>query len=137
MNRVPDRKKLRQEYLRKQAWVSTRLTLSCFSSLLFVMLFGICTMFALFGGTWAAYVIFGTLAFGCVYVMRVIIRETDRAVKDYDIPYVPPVTPSTLPAEEVLVRGAEEPNAPQETLLRATVKGEDTKTEELLRSSGS
>ena len=48
---------------------------------------------------------------------------------------VPPVTSSTLPAEEVLVRSAMEPTAPSEILLRATVKGEETKAQELLRAA--
>jgi hypothetical protein len=43
------------------------------------------------------------------------------------------VTPMDLPAERVLVRGAAEPSAPSETLLRATVMGDETKAEELLR----
>ena len=47
--------------------------------------------------------------------------------------YVPPVTAASLPVEEVLVRSAAQPSSPSETLLRATVKGEETKEEELLR----
>ena len=51
------------------------------------------------------------------------------------LPYVPPVTDSTLPADEILVRGAAEPAAPNETLLRAAREGEEQlKPEELLRS---
>jgi hypothetical protein len=51
------------------------------------------------------------------------------------LPYVPPVTPSTLPAEEVLVRGATEPPTPNETLLRPAVNRDEKNTAELLRSS--
>jgi hypothetical protein len=48
-------------------------------------------------------------------------------------PYVPPVTPDTLPANEVLVRGAQPPPVvPSEVLLRAA-QGEETPKEELLR----
>jgi len=60
---------------------------------------------------------------------------TDLEAKARNMPYVPPVSLDTLSAAEVLVRGAQEPSAPSETLLRATVKGEETKPEELLRSS--
>jgi len=50
------------------------------------------------------------------------------------LPYVPPLNPDTLPAEEVLVRGAEEPPiVPSEVLLRATNERETPK-EELLRA---
>ncbi len=60
-------------------------------------------------------------------------REFRRKLEEIRVvPYVPPVNLSTLPAEEVLVRGAEQPTAPNGTLLRATVKCEGAKAEELL-----
>jgi len=52
------------------------------------------------------------------------------------IPYVPPVTAKALPAEEVLVRGSEEPAQEQgKVLLRGTEGSTDTGEQELLRSS--
>ncbi len=49
-------------------------------------------------------------------------------------PYVPPVTPDTLPADEILVRGSEEPPVAQsEVLLRAAHRGKETPKEEWLR----
>jgi hypothetical protein len=48
--------------------------------------------------------------------------------------YVPPVTPDTLPLDEILVRGSEEPTIQSEVLLRAA-KSEVTLKEELLRGS--
>ena len=52
------------------------------------------------------------------------------------IPYVPPVTASTLPAEEVLVRGAEEPKQEQsKVLLRGIDNSTGTGKQELLRGS--
>ncbi len=51
------------------------------------------------------------------------------------IPYVPPVLRSDLPANEILVRGSEElPVAQSEVLLRAAKEQEMLK-EELLRVS--
>ena len=60
------------------------------------------------------------------------LKETHATANDS---YVPPVSLSNLPAEEILVRGAEEPTAPSEVLLRAAGKGEESKAEQLLRSS--
>jgi hypothetical protein len=53
------------------------------------------------------------------------------------IPYVPPVTSDTLPADEILVRGSEQPLVAQsEILLRASKEqGQETPVEELLRVS--
>jgi hypothetical protein len=56
--------------------------------------------------------------------------------KAKQLPYVPPVTVNTLPAEEVLVRGSEEPKEEQgKVLLRGTGGSEGTGEQELLRSS--
>jgi hypothetical protein len=51
------------------------------------------------------------------------------------IPFVPPATKqlSTLPAEEILVRGSDQPSATAEELLRASQAGTDLEAEELLR----
>jgi hypothetical protein len=53
------------------------------------------------------------------------------------LPYVPPVQEhlAALPAEEVLLRGAEQPAAAPEQLLRAAHKGDRTETAELLRAA--
>jgi hypothetical protein len=145
MNPLPDRKKLRRDYLRKRALAEAKgnggilvfmiasvvATLSVIGALVFalaslffdasecltnaVMLAGIA-------------VVSGPLAkwgWGLIHC----IDDVKRLV------YVPPIKPSTLPAEEILVRGAGEPTAPTETLLRATVKGEEPRAEELLRST--
>lgn len=52
------------------------------------------------------------------------------------IPYVPPVAEqiAALPAEEILVRGSEQPAAPSGELLRAARAGIDTEPTELLRA---
>lgn len=50
--------------------------------------------------------------------------------------YVPPVTAETLPAEEVLLRGAEEPASEQsKVLLRSIASGPESASQELLRCS--
>jgi hypothetical protein len=72
----------------------------------------------------------------CGMISYVCWRVTKKACKAAKrLPYVPPITFSTLPAEEVLVRGAAEPSAPSETLLRAGVKSEETKPTDLLRAT--
>jgi hypothetical protein len=54
------------------------------------------------------------------------------------VPYVPPVKFDTLPAEEVLVRGAQEPTQEQSAvLLRAAEESADTPAEQLLRAAES
>src|SRR5260221_1373656 len=51
------------------------------------------------------------------------------------LPYIPPVTPNTLPAEEVLIRGSQEPNREQNiVLLRAAEESSESPANELLRA---
>jgi hypothetical protein len=62
------------------------------------------------------------------------IRKARQEAKQ--LPYVPPVTANTLPAEEVLVRGSEEPTQEQgKVLLRGADGSAGTGEQELLRSS--
>lgn len=58
------------------------------------------------------------------------------ARKARSIPYVPPVAEqiANLPAEEILVRGAEEPTVTPEELLRATCAAAEVSSDELLRA---
>jgi hypothetical protein len=51
------------------------------------------------------------------------------------LPYVPPVTPDILPAEEILVRAADVPPVAQSTILLRAAQGQETPKEELLRVS--
>jgi hypothetical protein len=129
MKQVPDRKKLRQEYLWKR-----RAHYAAMSGAYVAILMVGCVAFLLPQRVpWTIglpAVIFLALFTGRQWGMIQQIRH-----KAKQVPYVPPVTPSTLPAEEILVRGASEPSAPSDTLLRAGVKGEEAKVEELLRSS--
>ncbi len=62
-----------------------------------------------------------------------LIRRDFRAAKQ--IPYVPPVTPDTLPADEILVRGSKEPPIAQSAVLLRAAKEQETPKKELLRIS--
>jgi hypothetical protein len=57
--------------------------------------------------------------------------KKDELVKS--LTYVPPVTAETLPAEEILVRGSEEPPGVQSEVLLRGALGHETPQEELLR----
>lgn len=141
MKRIPDRKKLRREYLRKKG--ETYANIVIYFLILFVPVIALYMFFKCDSGTRVRIGIFAALTwiiFAPIYELLwylfwcAIVELSKELNKAKQIPYVPPITPSTLSAEEVLVRGAEEPSAPSETLLRATVKGKATKREELLRA---
>ncbi len=55
--------------------------------------------------------------------------------KAKQVPYVPPVIANTLPAEEILVRAADEPPVAQSAVLLRAAKGVETPKDELLRVS--
>ena len=61
---------------------------------------------------------------------RMGIRRARRAA---NIAYIPPVRPDILPADEILVRGSEEPPVVQSTVLVRASQGIETPKEELLR----
>jgi hypothetical protein len=77
------------------------------------------------------------LAVICAYITVGLIQSTRKYhVEALQVPNVLPVTANTLPAEEILVRAAEEPPVAQSTvLLRAAQRGQETPQEELLRMS--
>ena len=152
MARAPDRKKLRREYLRKKvtAYLGAGVGAAFFVPALCAgAMFGIAAMlfllvaaFQAFQGTGPAgpylaaaqamvICLLGTVvSCGVATASWFGIRKARMAAR---IEHVPAVVPDRLPADEILVRGASEPCAPSETLLRATVKGEEAKAEELLR----
>ena len=76
----------------------------------------------------------GVLSFAVfsLYNFKSIVHAKQKVV---NLPYVPPVNVANLPSDEVLVRGADKPPAPVETLLRAAQNSSETKYDELLRSS--
>ncbi|HZT43960.1 MAG TPA: hypothetical protein VFA07_17470 [Chthonomonadaceae bacterium] len=85
---------------------------------------------------------FALIAVAAVFVMVgvttcVLVALSDKVRQRAEqIPYVPPVTGDTFPAEEVLVRGSEEPAQEQsKVLLRGTDGSTGAGELELLRSS--
>ena len=58
------------------------------------------------------------------------IRRARRA----NIAYIPPVRPDILPADEFLVRAADEPPVAQSGILLRAAQGIETPNEELLRA---
>jgi hypothetical protein len=145
MKRVPDRKKLRREYLRKTIIGHVK---GNSGIVLFMVSFGITTFFVIAAIVLALFAVIyesstclllalasALIAVPCGLLAKWGWKLIDGLDDAKHTLYVPPATPDRLPAEEILVRGSIEPHAPQETLLRATVQSEETKAEELLRSS--
>ena len=136
------RQNLRREYLRRTRKVYATHILWTLVYLSITVVFALCSLkignlptygwfwdglLEIAGGTALIVVVIAALIGVCGFC------STKDVVKS--IPYVPPVTPNTLPAEEVLVRGSQEPTQEQSTvLLRAA--GENTdRPEEMLRAS--
>jgi hypothetical protein len=67
---------------------------------------------------------------------RTILNTHNRSM---DIPYVPPLAEqlAALPAEDILLRGADQPTATPDELLRAVREGTETESGELLRPTES
>ncbi len=150
---MPDRKRLRREYLRNQFYgVLKYLALSVVS-----VAFLTVTVWMAFKATYFYQYAKAltdpvasphielpyTIAFVCAGIAGVagsltfaIGRLVPRALNDLGRTYVPPVTPDTLPAEEILVRAADVPPVVQsDVLLRAAQRRQETTKEELLRMS--
>jgi hypothetical protein len=149
MKQVPDRKRLRREYLRQKTVGHSQEAAGAilyYPALIGCLLFGMISiglmLVGLSGGVghpdpastigWTCICVGLSAGFGLM--ARQAIRLMDKGRAATRIPYVPPVTPDTLPADEILVRGAEEPLIAQnEVLLRAARQGQETPKEELLR----
>ena len=153
MNRVPDRKRQRREYLRKKRQAYKK---AVAAGTLFVPTFmgaSVCFLLTAFGfgyaiwnlnaTTFNEYWLVGTIPFtGIGAILLWIAKSSWSAIQQQvdiakHIPYVPPVTPFDLPADEILVRGAQQPDAPQETLLRAAQGDEEVAHSQLLRAAPS
>src|SRR5579859_2025586 len=114
MSRVPDRKKMRRAYLRKRVIGHVLFSVSVLLVVTAVIVF--LSAECLFRRGFSQMAVFSVLV-GTVMMGLVGLKMSGHAEIASNIPYVPPVTPSNLPAEEVLVRGAEEPAAASEILL--------------------
>jgi hypothetical protein len=146
MSKVTERKRRRWEYLKKKGATYSNVALY---SALFVPaltiagLCGIAAVMILFIGPndilsslFAIGLLLGCGLSGALsWYCRNRILASQRQARQ--LSYVPPVTPKTLPAEEILVRGSEEPPVQQsEVLLRAAKPGQqEMSAEELLRAS--
>ena len=138
MSPLPDRQKQRREYLRKKrvgrALSSTGATI--FASAVVVsgalIVVAILTLIVDHDVATAALYLMAAIALmGAVSKFSADVMKKGNDLSD--VSYVPPITPDHLPAEEVLVRGATEPSAPAETLLRAAESNEETGPDQLLR----
>jgi hypothetical protein len=126
---MPDRKRLRQEYLRKKGKAYAMLVawLIGLVAIVVMMYFSYLGMHHRSG--WFA-------VLGILFYARIIWkgwRAVDRSHKEMRLAYIPPVTPDTLPVEEILVRGSEEPPVVTSAILLRAANGQETAKEELLR----
>jgi hypothetical protein len=127
MKQVPDRKKLRRDYLTKRRMVVLGVTEVIFLAVGFLYLVWTARHN---GAGIAALLILGLIVDLGAFLIG---SEAKHNYNEVRGTYVPPVMPETLPTDEILVRGSEEPPvAHSEVLLRAAT-GAETPKEELLR----
>ena len=139
MKQVPDRKKLRQDYLVKRTYASIGGLMG------WILLFALsaaailCACMAVLSiliGTITAMLYLGLAVaggFASYKAWRIIARSEETIA---NLPYVAPIAPDTLPAEEILVRGSSEPPVAQSEVLLRAAQGQETPKEELLRVVG-
>ena len=142
MKQVPDRKKLRREYLDKKFDLCSQMVMSSIYSLPFIgILFWI--VFDYRNLKPRSDQPKGSLAYEMGFTLVLIIlvacvifyvwAQANRVRELKALPYVPPVIHDNLPAEEILVRGSEEPPDQQSEVLLRAAKEQETPKEELLR----
>jgi hypothetical protein len=68
-------------------------------------------------------------------VCIVMIVSGDVIKQTTDLHYAPPITPDTLPADEILVRGSDEPSVVQSQVLLRAAKEQTRQDEQLLRGT--
>ena len=136
MQKAPNRKKLRRRYLARKscgnALVAIGNVLKWGGLPLLWLIVYLVNPKLVSGNPYALLLLMALVIPGAlIEVYGKALLKTGRKWRDTD--YVPPVTPDTLPAEEILMRGAKLPSPePGRTLLRATQTVE-TADEELLR----
>ena len=144
--RVPDRQKQRREYLKKMAGAVGRSVggLLVLKSLWIGTVICILMTCALLGyAVWTRDASIFVQSVACslfVFVGTWEYRRLQRSVawmerRDKSIAYVPPFTPDTLPADEVLVRGSQEPIQEQSSVLLRGAGEKNDKPEQLLRAT--
>ena len=150
MNQVLDRKKLRREYLRKKGTAHIQ---EAIGGMLVIVASITCPVFVFMALSLEGWCLYGRWVWqsdmpgltieslkciGISLISWAVCKYADRiAQKGHDrvahIAYIPPVTPDTLPADEILVRGSEEPPVAQNDVLLRAATGQETPKEELLR----
>ena len=137
MKHVPDRKKLNRIY---RAGHREEPGLSDAVFRWFVTLFVCVIVWAVVSPIFYENVVMGNgacvLGIGvCIIVplLLVSVRSTSNVIQQVKEEHFPSATPNTLPADEILVRGSEEPPIVQSNVLLRAVKGAETPKEELLR----
>ena len=142
MSKREERVKQRREYLKQKGWAYTEAGVTALLSIS-----GAIAAISYFLGTrsgnlphyWYEYggvfLVISALGFGLLsYLFAFSARRAHQKTKQ--LLYIPPVIANTLPAEEVLVRGSEEPAQEQsKVLLRGTDSSMGVAEQELLRSS--
>jgi len=128
MNKVPDRKKLRREYLSRGGWS----VVLCVTE---VLLLTVGYLYLVYNAPHKGDAGRVVLILGLFVVLGALLlgneaKKDHRATRDR---IVPPITPDTLPADEILLRGSEEPPVGQSELLLRAARGQETPKEELLR----
>src|SRR5260370_33487923 len=115
--RVPERQKKRREYLKKKAGAYVLIMLAVFVCLALIVggmpacgKLADLSMDSSRGWFWGfsmtlAGIVVTIVIFLALYFGGQILTSSGEITKT--IPYVPPITPNTLPAEEVLVRGSQ------------------------------
>lgn len=148
MKKIEDRTRKRRDYLFRKARANTlaygvgcaTVCLTLFAAAIGIPLLFFTVGVAVYGGDGRlATVVFGlfvllALVSGAAYCGSRLYQQCDRNARF--IPYVPPVREqiADLPADEVLLRGADLPTAAVGELLRPAREGEVTASEELLRA---
>jgi hypothetical protein len=148
VTRIPDRKKLRRDYVERKAgayasgmvcsvmFVPCTLVAATFL-VAAIGLFGCAIFHGLREEDFASYIwgamgsVVGAGVFG-VYA-RIFCVGIQEARKSARVPYVPPASAHTLPAEEVLVRASDAPLIVHSEVLLRAAQGQETPQEELLR----
>ncbi len=139
MKQVPDRKKLRREYLRKKVRYSTVIVLCLVGTICFVPFVIQNTMESIRNFSPAslgisAFILQGGLMIWLgISAMRLHLHHARTQAKK--LTFVPPVTADTLPAEEILVRGSQEPPVVRSDILLRVPDEQNTLPEELLKAS--
>ncbi len=138
MNKVPNRKKLRREYL------STKRRLNLIQIVGFMVLMP-STLMPLLLIMASILLLRYSVLYSCatlvaLAVWLLIVRWGWRALMEVEkrersLAYVPPATPNTLPAEEILLRSSQVPAVEHSSVLLRAARGGETPEEQLLRAT--